>query len=90
MHPTRFDPNMKGCPRCFIVPPHMLQRLAMSGDPDLAETAGRTLRLTQSLVAFRAQLSTGAPSPAAFKRQGAPPGRRLQGHQRPAGRSCPL
>jgi Zn-dependent metalloprotease len=48
----------------------MLQRLAMSGDPALAETAGRTLRLTQSLVAFRAQLSTGAPSPAALKRQG--------------------
>ena len=41
----------------------MLQRLAMSGDPALAETAGRTLRLTQSLVAFRAQLSMGAPSP---------------------------
>src|ERR1700724_3217828 len=70
MHPTRFDPNMKGCPCCFIVPPHMLQRLAASGDPALAETAGRTLRLTQSLVAFRAQLSTGAPSPAALKRQG--------------------
>ena len=70
MHPTRFDANMKGCPCCFIVPPHMLQRLAMSGDPALAETAGRTLRLTQSLVAFRAQLSTGALSPAALKRQG--------------------
>jgi Zn-dependent metalloprotease len=48
----------------------MLERLAASGDPALAETAGRTLRLTQSLVAFRAQLSTGAPSPAALKRQG--------------------
>jgi len=70
MHPTRFDAIMKGCPCCFIVPPHMLERLASSGDPALAETAGRTLRLTQSLVAFRAQLSTGAPSPAALKRQG--------------------
>jgi Zn-dependent metalloprotease len=70
MHPTRFDANSKGCPCCFIVPPHMLERLATSGDPALAETAGRTLRLTQSLVAFRAQLSTGAPSPAAPKRQG--------------------
>jgi len=48
----------------------MLERLATSGDPVLAATAGRTLRLTQSLVAFRAQLSTGAPSPAAAKRQG--------------------
>ena len=67
---TRFDPITKGCPCCFIVPPNMLQRLAASGDPALAETAGRTLRLTQSLVAFRAQLSTGAPSPAALKRQG--------------------
>ncbi len=70
MHSTRFDASMKGCPCCFIVPPHMLQRLATSGDPDLAETAGRTLRLNQSLVAFRAQLSTGAPSPAAAKREG--------------------
>lgn len=70
MDPTRFDANMKGCPCCFIVPPQMLQRLATSGDPDLAETAGRTLRLTQSIVAFRAQLSTGAPSPAAAKREG--------------------
>ena len=66
----RFDANMKNCPCCFIVPPHILQRLATSGDPNLAATAGRTLRLTQSLVAFRAQLSTGAPSPAAAKREG--------------------
>jgi Zn-dependent metalloprotease len=70
MHSTGFDASMGGCPCCFIVPPQMLQRLATSGDPDLAETAGRTLRLTQSLVAFRAQLSTGAPSPAAAKRIG--------------------
>src|ERR1700730_18553778 len=70
MHSTGFDASRGGCPCCFIVPPHMLQRLATSGDPALAETAGRSLRLTQSLVAFRAQLSTGAPSPAALKRQG--------------------
>jgi Zn-dependent metalloprotease len=70
MHSMRFDATMKNCPFCFIVPPNMLQRLASSGDADLAETAGRTLRLTQSLVAFRAQLSTGAPSPAAVKRAG--------------------
>jgi Zn-dependent metalloprotease len=70
MHSTGFDASMGGCPCCFIVPPQMLQRLAMSGDPGLAETAGRTLRLTQSLLAFRAQLSTGAPSPAAAKRIG--------------------
>jgi len=70
MHSTGFDASRGGCPCCFIVPPHMLQRLATSGDPALAETAGRTLRLTQSLVAFRAQLSTGAPSPAAAKREG--------------------
>jgi hypothetical protein len=66
----RFDANLKNCPCCFIIPPHMLQRLASSGDPDLAAMAGRTLRLTLSLVAFRAQLSTGAPSPAAAKREG--------------------
>jgi Zn-dependent metalloprotease len=70
MHSTGFDASRGGCPCCFIIPPHMLQRLATSGDAGLAETAGRTLRLTQSLVAFRAQLSTGAPSPAALKRQG--------------------
>jgi Zn-dependent metalloprotease len=68
MHSIRFDASMEGCPCCFIVPPHMLRRLATSGDPDLAEAAGRTLRLTQSLVAFRAQLSTGAP--AAARREG--------------------
>jgi Zn-dependent metalloprotease len=70
MHSTGFGARRGGCPCCFIVPPHMLERLATSGDASLAETAGRTLRLTQSLVAFRAQLSTGAPSPAAAKRQG--------------------
>jgi hypothetical protein len=70
MHSTGFDASRGGCPCCFIIPPHMLQHLATSGDPDLAATAGRTLRLTQSLVAFRAQLSTGAPSPAAPKRAG--------------------
>ena len=46
MHPTGFDASRGGCPCCFIVPPHMLQRLAASGDAGLAETAGRTLRLT--------------------------------------------
>jgi Zn-dependent metalloprotease len=48
----------------------MLRRLAASGDPALAETAGRTLRLTENLVALRSQLSTGAPSPAAPVRPG--------------------
>jgi Zn-dependent metalloprotease len=70
MHPMRFDSKMASCPCCFIIPPQVLRRLATSGDPDLAEIAGRTLRLTQSLVAFRAQLSTGAPSPAAAVREG--------------------
>jgi Zn-dependent metalloprotease len=70
MHPTRFDVTLRNCPCCFIVPSHILRRLATSGDSNLAEMAGRTLRLTQSLVAFRAQLSTGAPSPAAAKREG--------------------
>jgi Zn-dependent metalloprotease len=70
MHSTGFDASRGGCPCCFIVPPQMLRQLATSGDPALAEAAGRTMRLTQSLVAFRAQLSTGAPSPAAVKRQG--------------------
>jgi len=58
------------CPHCFIVPPHILEQMATSGDPHLAEMAGRTMRLSQSVVAFRAQLSTGAPSPAAVRRTG--------------------
>ncbi len=70
MHSAGFEANRRGCPFCFIIPPQLLQRLATSGDPDLAATAGRTLRLTQSIVAFRAQLSTGAPSPAARVREG--------------------
>lgn len=70
MKHANFDARMGGCPCCFIVPPQILQRLATSGDPNLAEMAGRTLRLTESMMAFRAQLSTGAPSQAALKRQG--------------------
>ncbi|QBR70808.1 peptidase M4 family protein [Beijerinckiaceae bacterium] len=65
-----FGASAGGCPCCFIIPPQILQRLATSGDPHLAETAGRTLRLTDSILAFRAQLSTGAPSPTALKREG--------------------
>jgi Zn-dependent metalloprotease len=70
MHSTRFDASMGSCPCCFVVPLDVLRRLATSGNPDLAEAAGRTLSLTQSMVAFRAQLSTGAPSAAALKREG--------------------
>jgi Zn-dependent metalloprotease len=70
MRRKRSSTNLGSCPCCFIIPPHILQRLATSGDPALAEMAGRTLRVTQSLVAFRAQLSTGAPSPAAPKSTG--------------------
>jgi len=70
MHSTRFDASMGNCPCCFVVPLDVLRRLATSGNPDLAEAAGRTLSLTQSMVAFRAQLSTGAPSAAAVKREG--------------------
>jgi Zn-dependent metalloprotease len=70
MHKTRSSSNMGSGPCCFIIPLNLLHRLAASGEPALAETAGRTLRLTQSLAAFRAQLSTGAPPPAAARRTG--------------------
>jgi Zn-dependent metalloprotease len=70
MRKTRSSSNMGSCPCCFIIPPYMLRHLATSGNPELAEIAGRTLRVTESLVAFRAQLSTGAPSPAARASQG--------------------
>jgi subtilisin len=50
---------------CSIIPSSILTRLSTSGDAALAEAAARTIRITSSLRAFRAQLSTGAPSPAA-------------------------
>jgi subtilisin family serine protease len=52
------------------VPPRLLNRLAAVEDPTVASAAARTLRITTSLRAFRNQLSTGAPSPAAAKRTG--------------------
>ena len=58
------------CPHCFVVPLRLLNRLAASGDPDLASAAGRTLRITASMQAFRAQLTTGAPPATAAKRAG--------------------
>jgi Zn-dependent metalloprotease len=59
-----------GCPHCFVVPPRLLSRLAASGDPDLASAAARTLRITATMQAFRAQLTTGAPPATAAKRAG--------------------
>jgi hypothetical protein len=59
-----------GCGCCFIVPPHILRKLSTSGDPNVAATAARTLRLNTSMEAFRAQLSTGAPPQAAAGRTG--------------------
>jgi subtilisin family serine protease len=56
--------------RCFVVPPSYLKKLAASSDPDVAAAAARTLRINASMSAFRAQLSLGAPSPAAAKRTG--------------------
>ena len=70
MRKTRCALNVGSFPCCFIIPPDMLRHLATSGNPELAEMAGRTLRVTESLVAFRAQLSTGALSPAARSSQG--------------------
>lgn len=50
------------CNCCFIVPPHILSKLSTSGDRELASAAARTVQITNSLQAFRGQLSTGAPS----------------------------
>jgi Zn-dependent metalloprotease len=58
------------CECCYLIPPRLLERLSVSGDPDLASAAARTLRLTASMQAFRAQLSTGAPSPTTAMRSG--------------------
>jgi subtilisin len=60
----------RACGCCFIVPPHLLNRLAAAEDPTVSSAAARTLRITTSLRAFRNELSTGAPSPAAAKRIG--------------------
>ncbi len=63
-------PEPRFCACCFIVPPHILSKLSTSGDRDLAAAAARTVRITNSLQAFRSQLSTGAPSAAALVRPG--------------------
>lgn len=55
---------------CFIVPPRMLKKMAASGDPVLASKAAQTLRVSEGISAFRAQLSTRAPSPTAPQRTG--------------------
>ena len=62
------EPTACGC--CFIIPTDMLEKMSTSGNPDMAAAAARTMRLTMSLQAFRAQLSTGAPTPAAPVRPG--------------------
>jgi subtilisin len=58
------------CGCCYIVPPRLLNRLAAAEDPAVSSAAARTLRITASMRAFRSQLSTGAPTPAAAKRNG--------------------
>src|SRR5271168_2640753 len=58
------------CACCFIVPPHILTKLATSDDPHVASTAARTLQLGKTIRLVRAQLSTGAPSPTAPTRSG--------------------
>jgi Arc/MetJ family transcription regulator len=59
-----------GCPLCTIIPSHMMSRLAASADAELAAAAARTLRITTTMQAFRAQLTTGALPAAAAKRPG--------------------
>jgi Zn-dependent metalloprotease len=49
------------CGCCFVIPTHILRRLASHSDPQVAAAAGRTLRITTSLTAFRSQLRTGTP-----------------------------
>jgi len=58
------------CDCCYLIPLRLLERLSGSGDPNLASAAARTVRLTASMQAFRAQLSTGAPPPTAAVRMG--------------------
>ena len=67
---TQISCGSDNCPHCFVVPLRLLERLSVSGDPDLASAAARTLRITASMQAFRAQLTTGAPPAAALMRPG--------------------
>jgi Zn-dependent metalloprotease len=60
----------KICGCCFITPPNVLKKLSASADQDVAAKAARTIRITNTLAAFRAQLNTGAPSPAALTHTG--------------------
>ena len=60
-------PGRASCGCCFVIPTRMLRRLASHADPDVAAAAGRTLRITTSLNAFRSQLRTGAPVGAAVR-----------------------
>jgi Zn-dependent metalloprotease len=60
-------PGRGSCGCCFVIPTRILRRLASHSDPDVAAAAGRTLRITRSLNAFRAQLRTGAPIGAAVR-----------------------
>ena len=67
---TQISCGSDNCPYCFVVPLGLLERLSVSGDPNLASAAARTLRITASMQAFRAQLMTGAPPAAALMRPG--------------------
>jgi Thermolysin metallopeptidase, alpha-helical domain/Thermolysin metallopeptidase, catalytic domain len=58
------------CGCCFIIPTNVLKKLSASIDPDIAARAARTIRLTNTLAAFRAELNTGAPPPLALTRTG--------------------
>jgi Zn-dependent metalloprotease len=60
-------PGRASCGCCFVIPTRILRRLASHSDPDVAAAAGRTLRITTSLNAFRSQLRTGAPVAAAVR-----------------------
>lgn len=62
------------CPCCcFVVPPHILHRLASTADPAIAATAARTLRMNESMNLVRSQLRTGiaaaAPQRTGLRRQ---------------------
>ena len=54
---------MSGC-RCFIVPPHLLERIVRTGTPEERETALNTLAIDHSVRTLRVESSSLRASPA--------------------------
>ena len=90
------DPGLMVC-LCHVVPPYVLSRLAQSGEPEMADSAKRTLRRDSQLRAARlspppppsralARATTGSPKRAVFDAEGGTglPGTKVRAEGDPA------